>query len=101
MTTMNIDSVKPPYIGNVDTGARLKKELIAFWMRHPNGKFTASVISCVLECRRGEARVALDELVREGLIDTYIRESYTYYKLTDDESRRISLLKSSASRGGE
>ena len=43
----------------------------------------------------------LDELVREGLIDTYSRESYTYYKLPDDEARRISLLKSHASRGGE
>jgi len=67
---------------------RLKKELLAFWNRHPNGGFLASIISSALDYRKIEVKKALEELVKTGLIDTYIQSSLTLYSLTKDENKR-------------
>ena len=55
----------------------LKKELLAFWSRHPNGKFLASTISCALDYRKVEVKKALEEMVKTGLIDAYIESGFT------------------------
>jgi DNA-binding transcriptional ArsR family regulator len=59
----------------------LKKELLAFWSRHPNGEFLASIISCALDYRKCEVKKALEELVKTGLIDTNPQSGFTLYKL--------------------
>lgn len=60
---------------------QLKKELLAFWSRHPNGEFLASTISCALDYRKCEVKKALEELVKTGLIDTYLQSGFALYKL--------------------
>jgi len=76
---------------------RLKKELLAFSNRHPNGKFTASTISCALDYRKVEVKKALEEMVKTGLIDAYIESGLTLYSLTKDENKRELVLQSLAS----
>lgn len=63
---------------------------MAFWARNPRGSFTASVIAGALDCKRGEAKLILDELYKEGLIKTCVRERNTFYSLTGDLSKHES-----------
>jgi hypothetical protein len=60
---------------------QLKEKLLAFWSRHPNREFLASTISCALDYRKCEVKKALEELVKTGLIDTYLQSGFTLYKL--------------------
>ena len=96
---VNVGEVKSARISSTYVKARLKQQLLEFWMRHPNGKFTASVISCTLDCKKGDVRAILNDLVGEGLIEIFVRESLTFYKLTGDESKRESLFHYSSLSG--
>ena len=101
MTMVNVDEARLSRTSQVNDKARLKQQLLEFWMRHPNGKFTASVISCTLDYKRGDVRAILNDLVGEGLIETYVREGLTFYKLTGDESKRESLFQYSFLSGSK
>jgi len=74
----------------------LKNELLAFWRRHPNGKFLASTISCALDYRKLEVRKSLEDLAKTGLVDTCIQSDLTLYSLTKDEKKRELVLQSLA-----
>ena len=101
MKTVNVVEGKSPLTRSVEGKPRLRNELIAFWMRNPEGRFTASVIACALDCKRGEAKAILDELYGEGLIEKYVHEGLTLYTLTDDESKRESLFQYFSSSGSK
>jgi len=96
---LSVDEARLSQMGHVNDKARLKQQLLEFWIRHPNGKFTASVISCTLDCRRGDVKAILNDLAGEGLIETYVREGLTFYKLSGDESKRESLFHYSSLSG--
>ena len=101
MKPLNVVEGKSPHIKSIDCQSRLRNELIAFWTRNPHGRFPASVISCALDCKKWAAKVVLDELHEEGLIETCVKERLTFYSLTDDESKRESLFQYSASGGSK
>lgn len=92
-----VSQVRLSPLYNEQGNAPLKRELLAFWNRHPNGKFPVSTISCALDYRKIKVKKALEELVKTGLIDAYIESGLTLYSLTKDENKRELVLQSLAS----
>jgi len=77
-------------------GDRLKTELLAFWGRHPNAKFTRSAISCALDCKKLDMDRALKDMVERGLVDMHKHNGVTFYSLTANEERRRVALELAA-----
>ena len=75
---------------------RLKMELLAFWGRHPNAKFTRGAISCALDCKKLDMDRALKDLVERGLVDMHKHNGVTFYALTTNEERRRVALELAA-----
>lgn len=73
-------------------GDRLKVELLAFWGRHPNARFTVGAISCALDCRKLDTDKALKDMVEVGLVDTYTHNDVLFFSLTMNEERRPPVL---------
>ena len=88
MKTLNVSGDMSPLIESTDRKSRLRNELIAFWARNPHGRFTASVISGALDCRKWEVKAVLDDLYANGLIKTCVIERLTFYSLAGDLSKR-------------
>ena len=73
-------------------GRRLRIELLAFWSRYPDARFTACAVSRALDCRKLDATKALRIMVAFGLIDTHLVNGETFYSLTTNESRRDQVV---------
>ena len=73
-------------------GDRPRTELIAFWGRHPNAKFTRAAICCAVDCKRTDLDRALKAMVEAGLVDTcMIRGIFFYWLSANEEIRRLVL----------
>jgi len=73
-------------------GDRLKTELLAFWGRHPNAKFTRGAIYCALDCTKSEMEKGLKDMVETGLVDTCTHNGVSFYSLTANEERRRAVI---------
>ena len=73
-------------------GNRLKTELLAFWGRHPNAKFTRSAISCALDCKKSDMDTALKDLVGTEMVDRCMHNGVTFYSLTANDERRRAVI---------
>jgi hypothetical protein len=71
---------------------RVKRELLAFWGKHPDANFSRRVICYALNCGKLEAEGALRAMVEEGLLDKHITNGVTLYSLTTDEEKRRPVL---------
>jgi len=77
-------------------GNRAKTELLAFWSRHPNAKFSRLVLSHALDQTKLDTDRALKDMVESGLVDTYTRNSVTLFSLTTNEEIRRPVLEMAA-----
>ena len=73
-------------------GDRLKREILAFWGRHPQAKFSLATMACALDCRKLDMERSLRAMVNAGLVDTYCYNGQPFYSLTADEQRRRPIL---------
>lgn len=71
---------------------RLKIELLAFWGRHPNARFSRGAISCALDCKKLSVDRALKDMVETGLVDTHSCNGVPVYSLTANEERRRPVI---------
>lgn len=69
-------------------GDRLKVELLAFWGRHPNARFSRLAIRCALECGKSDINRTLKDMVEAGLLDIHTGCGEVFYSLTADETKR-------------
>lgn len=72
--------------------SRVKRELLAFWGRHPNAKFSKRVLCYTLDCNKLDAERTLRAMVEAGLLDKHISNSVTLYSLTTNEDSRRPIL---------
>ncbi|MDY6917041.1 MAG: hypothetical protein SVP26_03710 [Chloroflexota bacterium] len=66
----------------------LDMQLLAFWGRHPAGRFTRDVICYALDCSVRDADRALEGFVEAGLIDRQMDGRKVLYCLSGDEDTR-------------
>ena len=72
---------------------RVKRELLLFWVRHPNAKFNRSAICYAAGCNKQDAERALMTMVEGGLLDTCPNgNGVTLYSLTRKEDIRRPVL---------
>lgn len=72
----------------------LKLDLLYFWSKYPDAKFTAGIITRALNCRRRvDVEEALDYLVKESLVNKHVNKGLPFYCLTGDASKREYVLK--------
>ena len=76
--------------------SRVKRELLDFWGRHPNAKFSRHAICFALDCGKLEANKALRALVDAGLVDNHTNNGLTLYSLTENEEKRRLVLELAA-----
>jgi len=70
---------------------RVKRELLAFWGKHPNARFTRWAIYG-LDWSKLEANRGLSALVGGGVVDTHSHNGLTFYSLTNNEEKRRPVL---------
>jgi len=73
-------------------GDLLKTELLTFWGRHPNAKFTRNAIYCALDCTKSDMDTGLKDMVETGLVDTCTHNGVPFYSLTANEERRRAVI---------
>ncbi|MBE0479833.1 MAG: hypothetical protein IBX68_02520 [Dehalococcoidia bacterium] len=73
-------------------GDHLRMELLAFWSRHPNTRFTEAAIRCALDCSKQEMLKALASLVDAGIVERHRQNELVCYSLTMEETKRRSVL---------
>jgi hypothetical protein len=71
----------------------LKMELLAFWGRHPNAKFSKLAIYHVEDCRKVDVCRALEDMGVAGLVDAHIYNGTPLYSLTMNEEKRRLVMK--------
>ena len=74
----------------------VKRELLAFWGRHPNAKFSRRVLCYALDCNKLDMDKALKALIEARLVDTCIDHDVSLYSLTTSEERRRPVLELAA-----
>jgi predicted transcriptional regulator len=79
-------------LGEYDMRDPLITELLAFWGRHPNNKYTINIICYALDRNTRDVERALHEMVDRGLIEMSRNYCECLYSLTDDQGKRISAL---------
>lgn len=76
---------------------RVKRELLAFWGRHPDAKFSRLVICYALDCSKLETKGTLKLMVEKGLLDeNSTNNGVTLYSLTRNEEKRRPVLELAA-----
>jgi hypothetical protein len=71
----------------------LKMELLVFWSRYPNTRFSLGTISCALNRnRRGEVQRALESLAEIGFVDKHIHMGSPCYSLTSEHQKRQPII---------
>ena len=89
METTNVSTEENLYCFLEERGAnRVERELLAFWGRHSDAKFSRRVICYALDCSKLEAEEVLRATVEEGLLDKHITNGVTLYSLTRNEEKR-------------
>lgn len=75
---------------------RVKRELLNFWGRHPDARFSRYAICFALDCGKLEAEKALRAMVDAGLVDNHKNNGLTLYSLTKNEEKRRRVLELAA-----
>ena len=97
METLSISIEKDLYRFLEEHGTGwVERELLAFWGRHSDAKFSRRVICYALDCSKWEAEEALGVMVDQGLVDEHITNSVMLYSLTRDEEKRQPVLELAA-----
>jgi len=73
-------------------GEPLKMELLAFWGRHPNAKFSKFAMYHVEDYREVFCR-ALEDMAEAGLVDAHVYNGTPLYSLTTNEEKRRLVMK--------
>jgi hypothetical protein len=71
----------------------LKMELLAFWGRHPNAKYSKLAIYHVEDCRKVDVCRALEDMVEAGLVNAHMHNGTLLYSLTTNEEKRRLVMK--------
>jgi hypothetical protein len=97
METLSVSTEEELYHFLEEHGTnRVKRELLAFWGRHSDAKFSRRVICYALDCSKLEAEGALRAMVDAGLVDNHTNNGLTLYSLTENEERRRLVLELAA-----
>jgi predicted transcriptional regulator len=84
-----------------ETSSRLQKydkrdllitELLEFWGRHPNNKYTINIICYALDRNRRDVETALHEMINMGLVEMSRNYCECLYSLTEDQVKGISVI---------
>jgi DNA-binding HxlR family transcriptional regulator len=79
----------------VDT--HLKLDVLHFWGKYPNAKFSIGAITCALnKVRKIDLQQTVIALEREGLLQKHLHNGTVLYSLTPDPERRGAVVKLSA-----
>ncbi len=71
----------------------LKLDLLCFWGKYPNARFTVGIIARALGSeRRADVEEALDSLVRDHLVDKRVDKGQPFYSLAGDAGSRECVL---------
>ncbi len=70
----------------------VKRELLLFWIMHPNTKFSRKAIGYSLTSNNLDVEGSLRVMVEEGLVDENVSNGVTLYSLTSNEERRRLIL---------
>lgn len=85
---------------NNHAGTQLKSDLLYFWSRYPNAKFTLGVIAGALDrARKVDVEEALDALVTAEITEKHTQRGLPFYCLTTDPEKREPILRLSAHNG--
>ena len=72
---------------------RIKRELLLFWGRHPNARFTKFALCYAVDCSGLQAEQSLKSHMEAGLVEELTNErGLTFYSLTDDEAKRQLII---------
>jgi len=84
-----------PQFINKHADSQLKIDLLFFWNRHPNAKFTLGAIARSLDCvsgRRADLEEAMDALLAAELLEKHTQQGLPFYCLTADSKRREPII---------
>lgn len=89
-------SLDPKFINNhADT--QLKMDILFFWNKHPNAKFSLGAIARSLDCaRRVDIEEALEALVSAEFLEKHMQQGLPFYCLSTDSQKRGPILGLSA-----
>jgi hypothetical protein len=78
---------------NKHADTQLKMDLLFFWNKHPNAKFTLGAIALTLDyMRRADIEEALEALVASEFLEKHIHHGLPFYCLTTDFKKREPIL---------
>ena len=90
---MNLD----PKFVNSHADTQLKMDILFFWNKHPNAKFSLGAIARTLDCaRRVDIEEALEALVSAEFLDKHTQQGLPFYCLSTDSQKREPILGLSA-----
>ncbi|MFC1925198.1 hypothetical protein ACFLW2_00700 [Chloroflexota bacterium] len=82
-----------PQFVNRHADSQLKIDLLFFWNRHPNAKFTLGAIARSLDCgRRDDLEEAMQALVTAELLERHMQQGLPFYCLTTDSTKREPIV---------
>ena len=87
---------------NKHADTQLKTDLLFFWSRYPNAKFTLGAIARgPVDCtRKADMEEALESFAKDQFIEKHVQQGVLFYSLTTNPEKREPFLKLSAcSRG--
>jgi hypothetical protein len=72
---------------------RTKRELLLFWGKHPNARFTKFALCYAVDCSGLQAEQSLKAHMEAGLVEEHTNErGLTFYSLTTDEAKRQQVI---------
>lgn len=87
---------------NQHVDSYIQLDLLHFYGKHPNAKFTPGALACALkDIRVRDLQHALAALQRGGLLEKHGKNGVTFYGLTTEPLKREFILKLSASNWHE
>ncbi len=78
------------------TRDRLSMEILAFWGRHPEGRFMVGTVARAMDAKRLDVMRVIRLLSAEGIIDTFIQDDVVTYRLADNERIRRQAMELAA-----
>lgn len=73
-------------------GTRLELELLCFWSRHHDTKFSQSAVLYAMDSNKLDTQEALDTLVTRGLLQRQVVNGVALYSLSAGDDRRSLVL---------
>ena len=71
----------------------LKLDVLRFWRKYPYAKFTSGIVTRAVDrSRKIDVEEALEYFVGAELLQKYVQKGLPFYHLTDNPSKRQSVL---------